>query len=65
METDKKVKCNKCKSKRLIEDFVNKNKKIMKTCDICRIRDLIYRTENDELIKHYQKLYRDKHKQLI
>jgi len=63
MEADK-VKCNKCKSKRLFQDFVNKNKN-MKTCLVCRTRDKVYRIENDEAIKKYQQLYRDKHKQLI
>ena len=66
MEADKpnRQKCQKCKSKRLVEDFINKNK-TMKTCNICRTRDKLYRIENDESIKKYQKLYRDRNKEVV
>jgi len=66
MEADKpnRQKCQKCKSKRLVEDFINKNK-TMKTCNICRTRDKLYRIENDESIKKYQKLYRDRIKNVL
>jgi len=55
--------CNKCKTDRNPEDFLNDKKtKALKTCLSCRETVRIWRKKNKEQISSYNKFYNDKNK---
>ena len=54
------MKCNKCKTEKVPDDFLNDKKtKKLKTCILCREQSRAWRKANKERVSSYNKMYND------